>query len=74
MIAHLKRHGIAANCRRVDTERTSVAEKLLNVAQNLKANLLVMGANGHPPLQEFLLGGSTDDMMRRTEIPILVSH
>ena len=52
----------------------SVAEQLLQIATDRQMNLIVMGAYGHSPLREAILGGATRDMLRNAKMPILMAH
>jgi nucleotide-binding universal stress UspA family protein len=36
--------------------------------------MMVMGAYGHRRLKEFILGGTTPDIVEQTAIPVLMSH
>ena len=36
--------------------------------------MIVMGAYGHSPLREAMLGGATRDMLRLTHLPVLMAH
>jgi nucleotide-binding universal stress UspA family protein len=40
----------------------------------LGADILVMGAYGHPRLWEFCLRGTTETLLERATIPVLMSH
>jgi nucleotide-binding universal stress UspA family protein len=40
----------------------------------LDADLLVMGAYGHSRLREMILGGVTRDILRNTNVPVLMAH
>lgn len=52
----------------------SVGEALLSVAEKLNADLLVMGAYGHPRWNEIVLGGATRTLLRSMTLPVLMSH
>lgn len=66
---HIKTQGIVVAA----GERTP-AEALLMRAKELKAELLVMGAYGHSRFREMLLGGVTNYMLEKADIPLLLSH
>ncbi|WP_144156211.1 universal stress protein [Paraburkholderia sp. BCC1885] len=71
----LDRHGINAGF--ADTaagDGVSTGAVLLNMVADLRADLLVMGAYGHPRIQERLLGGVTDTMLHSMTVPVLMSH
>lgn len=72
--AHFNRYGAKAEVRCVDSSGRSVSEVLLNEARRMAADLIVMGAYGHSRLREWIIGGTTREMIRRSEIPILLAH
>jgi nucleotide-binding universal stress UspA family protein len=49
-------------------------EALLMRAKDLRADLLVMGAYGHSMFREMVLGGVTEHMITKSDIPLLLSH
>ncbi|MFC7054251.1 universal stress protein [Hansschlegelia quercus] len=72
--AWLARHG--ANSRPLVRagELSSVAEELLDVADDLGAGLVVSGAYGHSRTREWIFGGATRDLLETASIPLLLSH
>ena len=52
----------------------SIGEAIQSKAQELKADLLVMGGYGHSRLREFVLGGATADVLSKPVLPVLMSH
>jgi nucleotide-binding universal stress UspA family protein len=72
--AHLARHGVPTEPTEIPSAGQSVADVLLAHVTNLGADLLVMGAYGHPRLLEFVLGGTTQDLLDRAAVPVLMSH
>jgi len=75
LVAHLARHGIPAKPTEISSDKKSVTDILLLVhAAELHADLLVMGAYGHPPLWEYWLGGTTQAVLERAPLPVLLSH
>jgi nucleotide-binding universal stress UspA family protein len=75
LAAHLSRHGIPAKATEVSVGLKNVTNMLLVHAAQLRADLLVMGAYGHPRLLEFWLGGTTHDLLEeKAVLPVLMSH
>jgi nucleotide-binding universal stress UspA family protein len=72
--AHLARHGVTTEPTEILSGEKNVTDVLLAHVTNLGADLLVMGAYGHPRLLEFVLGGTTQSILERAAVPILVSH
>ena len=71
---HLKRHGIKAHADYLNTRELDPGNTLLSMAADESADLLVMGAYGHHPLTEWMLGGVTRDILRHMTVPVLMSH
>jgi len=74
LVAYLGHHGVRAETVEVSSEGNGVANKLLECASVLGADLLVMGAYTHSRVWEFLVGGTTQDLLERTKIPVLMSR
>ena len=70
----LSRHGISATVDSLDKRHINAGPDVLAKAQEMGADLLVMGAWGHSRLREFVLGGATDTVLRDCKIPVLMSH
>jgi nucleotide-binding universal stress UspA family protein len=51
-----------------------VGEALLETADRIHADLLVMGAYGHARFREILLGGATRTILNTMTVPVLLSH
>ena len=47
---------------------------LLEQADALGSQLIIMGAYGHSRLREFVLGGTTRHMLNHAKLPVLFSH
>ena len=73
IVAHLNRHGAPAEGKSL-VYRTSIADTLLDHAAMTNADLVVMGAYGHSPLRESVIGGATRDMLRVATLPLLMAH
>lgn len=70
----LKRHGVAPTVVRNFPTGTHVGEALLQYADTIHADLLVMGAWGHSRINEMVLGGTTRHVLKHTKLPVLVAH
>lgn len=73
IVAHLARHGLEARVV-VQRKRGSVASTLLRHCEQSGAELLVAGGYGHSRLREWTLGGTTHDLVRAAQLPVLFSH
>jgi nucleotide-binding universal stress UspA family protein len=70
----LSRHGINAVADSMATDGRNAGEALLMRANDLGADLLVMGAYAHSRMSEFVFGGATRHVLANMNIPVLVSH
>ena len=71
---YLSLHGIYAEVVDIPNSSMPVSEQMLSEADNIGADLLVMGAFSHGRVREFVLGGVTRDMLEYANIPVLMSH
>jgi nucleotide-binding universal stress UspA family protein len=71
---HLARHGVEATMEHVKSGGRPIGRVFEAYVADHKADLLVMGAYGHSRMREFILGGATDDMLRRPPTWVLLSH
>ena len=69
----LARHGVKANVNQV-VAQASITDTLLGQITALDADLIVMGGYGHSRLREWVLGGTTRDMLAKMKVPALMSH
>lgn len=74
LAAYLARAGASADIVIMARTLPSVAAQLLQSATDRQMDLIVMGAYGHSPLREAILGGATRDMLRNAKVPILMAH
>jgi nucleotide-binding universal stress UspA family protein len=69
-----RKHGIAAQAHAVPDGDGPVGAQLLSYAQELGADLLVMGAYAHGEWREALLGGVTRYVIDHARLPVLMRH
>lgn len=70
---HLANHGVEADWVRLP-RKGDIAGALLDHADTSGADVMVMGAYEHSKFREDFFGGVTDAVLRRTRLPILLSH
>ena len=70
----LARHGVKVTVDAIPRGEGSVVDAMMRHAEGVGADLLVAGAYGHSRLGEILLGGSTRDLLRKSELPVLLAH
>jgi nucleotide-binding universal stress UspA family protein len=74
LVAYLARHNLKAVVEHVEPHGKSIGHALLEHAQGLGSDLLVMGAYGHSRIREMILGGATRDVLAQTTLPVLMAH
>lgn len=71
----IARHGIRVEIKDVDAGSGGpIGDTLLSEAADLGADLLVMGAYGHPRWRELVMGGATRTVLKSMTVPVLMSH
>jgi nucleotide-binding universal stress UspA family protein len=71
---HLARHDLKVNVVRLPRNGDTVATCLLTHAARSDAQLLVAGGYGHSRLREWVLGGTTRELLQAIHLPILFAH
>jgi len=71
---HLARHGLNVEINRIVASDIDVANIILSRAADADADFIVMGGYGHSRLREFILGGTTREILASMTIPTLMSH
>ena len=71
---YLRRHGVNAKSQHIDASPQQAGPALLKEAQNMHADLLVMGAYSHSRIRERVLGGATTHVLTHAQIPVLMHH
>lgn len=74
VVALLKRHGVRLQLANAKSRGASVGNALVEEVITLNCDLMVMGAYGHSPIREHMLGGPTYDVIQHTTVPVLMSH
>jgi nucleotide-binding universal stress UspA family protein len=73
-VNHLKHHGINAALHHTRFRDGGVGATLIAEARRLNTDLIVMGGYGHSRLRQWLLGGTTDELLHMAPVPLLVAH
>lgn len=71
---HLARYGLHVELKSIVSLDVDVPNAILSYAADSSADLIVMGGYGHSRIREFILGGTTDSMLRTMTVPTLLSH
>jgi len=71
---HINRHGFAAEVHLLEGSHSEEGKILLEQAEALDSQMIVMGAYGHSRIRELMLGGTTRHVLEHTSLPVLFSH
>jgi len=71
---HLARHGARVEVDRVTSSDGSIAEAMVHYVLQHSADLLALGAYSHARWRELLFGGTTQSLLRKTPVPVLISR
>jgi nucleotide-binding universal stress UspA family protein len=74
LASHLDRHGVHVEEPSVLDQPGDIGRAILDAAQRLSVDLVVMGGYGHAPLDERILGGVTRAMLKQTHVALLMAH
>lgn len=74
LVEYLACHGVKANLAIQHKAGESIGERLLSLAFDRSADLLVMGAYGHSRTRELILGGVTRTIRESMTVPVLMAH
>ena len=70
----LVRHGARAEVSVLVLNLPRVSDVLNRHAEDIGADMIVMGAYGHSRIREAVLGGATRAMLEKTRVPVLMAH
>jgi nucleotide-binding universal stress UspA family protein len=73
MALYLARHGAQVEVV-VERTRATCGETLCALARDCGAGLMVSGAFGHSRYREWMLGGTTRELLERAPVPLLIAH
>ena len=71
---YLARHGIKVEVNVLAKTMPHIADVLNRHAEDINADLIVMGAYGHSRIREAMFGGATRDMLSECNRPVLMAH
>jgi nucleotide-binding universal stress UspA family protein len=73
MALYLARHGARVEVM-VEHTRATNGEALCGLARTCGAGLMVSGAFGHSRYREWMLGGTTRELLERAPVPLIIAH
>lgn len=71
---YMSRHGVEADPMCVGIPARTAGASLLKKAEQVGADLIVMGAFAHSRLRERVIGGATRYVLQHAQVPILLQH
>jgi len=71
---YLERHGVDVSVAELPRVSPDVDRLLVSHLEAIGAELLVMGAYGHTPFKERILGGTTIGVLNNCPVPVLMAH
>ena len=74
LVRYLHHHGISASIKVANERVLDTSSALLEVIGEQRADLVVMGAYGHSRLREWLLGGVTYKLLRKSPVSLVIAH
>jgi nucleotide-binding universal stress UspA family protein len=74
VVAYLARHGVSATARCDSEGDDNAGEVILSVADEIAADLIVMGSYSRSRLREMVFGGATHHVVTHMRVPILFGH
>ncbi|WP_454817289.1 universal stress protein [Labrys neptuniae] len=70
---YLARHGVETVVEALPLTQ-DVTTTLLQEAHRISADLIVAGAYGHSRVREWIMGGTTVELIEKTDVPLLMAH
>jgi nucleotide-binding universal stress UspA family protein len=71
---HLSRHGVKVTVHCFAALNGDVADTLRDAAMRFEADMIVLGGYVHSRLQEMLLGGVTQSLLRHSPVSLFMAH
>ncbi len=70
----LDRHGAKVTVTHREPGSISIGDELLNEASDMGADLIVTGGFGHSKVYDFVLGATSNHILKTMTVPILLAH
>src|SRR6056297_2736711 len=71
---YLARHGVKVEIEVLAKTLPRVSDILMRHAEDMQADMVVMGAYGHSRFREAIFGGATRSMLENATLPVLMAH
>ncbi len=72
--AHLARHGVNVEVKILPAADIDVGNAILSHVADHSSQMIVMGGYGHSRFREFVLGGTTREILSTMTVPVFMSH
>jgi nucleotide-binding universal stress UspA family protein len=70
----LRWHGLNVTPHVIPADEAPVPLAVMAAARHANADLFVMGGYGHSRLRELIFGGFTEQVLKGTDLPVLMMH
>jgi nucleotide-binding universal stress UspA family protein len=70
----LRHHGLDATAQVLAKGDQTTSSRILAHAESLEASLIVAGGYGHSRLQQWILGGVTNTLLKHSPVSVLLTH
>ena len=74
LVNYLGWHGLTARIHNIDDKPKSTGKLILQHAEQLGADFLIMGAYSRSPMREAFFGGVTQHVIENAGLPVLFAH
>jgi nucleotide-binding universal stress UspA family protein len=74
ILRYLERHAVEVSTRAFMASGVDAGPRMLELAEEMRCDLLVMGAYGHSAWRELFLGGATRHVLQYMTLPVLMGH
>ena len=71
---HLSRHDFVVEVHSISSVSTKVSTALMDLTRKRGADLLVIGVIAHSGFYKFVMGGVTDDVLYKADVPVFLAH
>jgi len=74
IVGYLQRNGVRVVAKHLDVPDAEAGAAILKAAEDIKADLIVMGAFGRSRFSEWVLGGATRHVLEHMTVPVFMAH
>lgn len=74
LATHLARHGLNIIVHNLASNNRAIEDVLRQHAQDIDADIIVMGGYAHSRIREWLIGGTTRSILQNCALPVIMAH